>query len=55
MAQRRVTASARLGVELGDGRRALLGLDLDVGVVRGRDGELLDAVLLQGLLVGHAR
>ena len=52
VAQRGLAAGARLGVEFLDRRRALLALDLDIGVVGGRSDDLVGR-LAQCLLVGH--
>src|SRR3982075_299497 len=48
MTQSGVPPRSGLGVELRNGRRALLALDLNIGVVGGGRLELL-----QGILVGH--
>ena len=55
MAQRGVAAGARLGIELGDRRRVLLALDLDVGVLgRGR-AKLFELVLFDSVVLGCHR
>ena len=47
-----IATRARLGVELLDGRRVLLALDLDIRIVGDRSSALLDG-LAQCLLFGH--